>query len=63
MILAAVIFVAYAEFTGSVDPGSGAFLQEAIKDAQDTGAEALIVRIDTPGGLLNTTREVVQSEL
>jgi membrane-bound serine protease (ClpP class) len=55
--------VAYAELTGSVDPGSGAFLQEAIRDAQDKGVEALLVRIDTPGGLLATTRDVVQAEL
>jgi membrane-bound serine protease (ClpP class) len=55
--------VAYAELTGSVDPGSGAFLQEAIRDAQDKGVEALLVRIDTPGGLLSTTRDVVQAEL
>src|SRR5439155_3550969 len=36
---------------------------EAIRDAQDKGAEALVVRIDTPGGLLSTTRDVVQAEL
>jgi membrane-bound serine protease (ClpP class) len=61
--LLAAAFVAYAEFTGSVDPGSGDFLIEAIRDAQDKGAEALVVRIDTPGGLLSTTRDVVQAEL
>ncbi len=56
-------WVLYAELTGSVDPGSGAHLLEAIRDAQDRGAEALVVRIDTPGGLLASTREVVQAEL
>ncbi|MCA1826404.1 MAG: nodulation protein NfeD [Myxococcales bacterium] len=61
--LLAAAFVSYAEFTGSVDPGSGDFLVEAIRDAQDKGAEALVVRIDTPGGLLSTTRDVVQAEL
>lgn len=61
--LAAAAFVAYAEFTGSVDPGSGDFIQEAIRNAADQGAEALVVRIDTPGGLLSTTRDIVQSEL
>ncbi len=61
--LATAAFVAYAEFTGSVDPGSGDFLMEAIRNAQDKGAEALVVRIDTPGGLLSTTRDVVQAEL
>jgi len=59
----AAAFVAYAELTGSVDPGSGNFLLEAIHDAQMQGAEALVVRIDTPGGLLSTTRDVVQAEL
>ena len=61
--LLAAAFVAYAEFTGSVDPGSGGFLIDAIQSAQDKGAEALVVRIDTPGGLLSTTRDVVQAEL
>jgi membrane-bound serine protease (ClpP class) len=56
-------FVLYAELVGSVDPGSGDFLEEAIRNAADQGAEALVVRLDTPGGLLSTTREVVQSEL
>lgn len=59
----AAAFVAYAELSGSVDPGSGSFLIEAIKDAQDKGAEALVVRLDTPGGLLSTTRDIVQAEL
>src|SRR3954464_11185273 len=61
--IVAAAFVAYAEFTGSVDPGSGDFLIEAIRDAQEKGAEALVVRIDTPGGLLSTTRDIVQAEL
>lgn len=63
MIALAAAFVAYAELTGSVDPGSGNFLLEAIRDAQDKGAEALVVRLDTPGGLLSTTRDLVQAEL
>src|SRR5947208_9340616 len=61
--LFAAAFVAYAEFTGSVDPGSGAFVIAAIHDAQEKGAEALVVRLDTPGGLLSTTRDIVQAEL
>jgi membrane-bound serine protease (ClpP class) len=60
---AAAPFVAYAELAGSVDPGSGAHLIEAIHEAEASGAQALVVRIDTPGGLLSTTREVVQAEL
>lgn len=52
-----------AEVVGSIDPGSGAYLIEAIKGAQLRGVEALIVRLDTPGGLLSTTRDIVQEEL
>ena len=63
LLLAAAPVVHYAEFTGSVDPGSGAFLIAAIHDAQEKGAETLVVRLDTPGGLLSTTRDIVQAEL
>ncbi|HEY4730864.1 MAG TPA: nodulation protein NfeD [Myxococcales bacterium] len=63
LLLAAAPVVHYAEVTGSIDPGSGGFLISAIRDAQEKGAEALVVRLDTPGGLLSTTRDIVQAEL
>jgi membrane-bound serine protease (ClpP class) len=63
LLLAAGPVVHYAEITGSIDPGSGGFLIAAIHDAQEKGAEALVVRLDTPGGLLSTTRDIVQAEL
>ncbi len=63
LLAAGAPVVHYAEVTGSVDPGSGGFLIAAIHDAEDRGAEALVVRLDTPGGLLSTTRDVVQAEL
>jgi membrane-bound serine protease (ClpP class) len=55
--------VATTEILGSIDPGSGAHLLEAIEEAREMGAEALIVRLDTPGGLLSTTHDLVQAEL
>jgi membrane-bound serine protease (ClpP class) len=61
--LAAASFVAYAELVGSVDPGSARYLIDAIHDAEAQGAEALLIRIDTPGGLLAATRDIVQAEL
>jgi membrane-bound serine protease (ClpP class) len=63
LLAAAGPVVHYAEVTGSIDPGSGGFLIAAIHDAEDKGVEALVVRLDTPGGLLATTRDVVQAEL
>ena len=38
LLLAAAPVVHYAEFTGSVDPGSGSYLISAIRDAQEKGA-------------------------
>src|SRR5207245_6068691 len=61
--LAAASFVAYAELSGSVDPGSARYVIDAIHDAEAQGAEALLIRMDTPGGLLAATRHIVQAEL
>jgi membrane-bound serine protease (ClpP class) len=61
--LAAASFVAYAELTGSVDPGSARYLIDAMHDAEAQGAEAVVIRMDTPGGLLAATRDIVQAEL
>ena len=63
VLLAAGSFISVAELRGSIDPGSGRYLIEAIHEAEAAGAEALLVRLDTPGGLLSTTRDVVQAEL
>src|ERR1700751_1802372 len=61
--VAAASFIAYAELVGSVDPGSARYLIDAIHDAEAQGAEALLIRLDTPGGLLSPTRDIVQAEL
>jgi membrane-bound serine protease (ClpP class) len=56
-------FVLVVQFTGSVNPGSAAHLIDAIHTGEAEGAEAVVVRMDTPGGLLSSTRDVVQAEL
>ncbi|MBN1336998.1 MAG: nodulation protein NfeD [Deltaproteobacteria bacterium] len=48
---------------GSVDPGSAAHLVGAIEDARANGDEAVLVVLDTPGGLLQSARQMVQAEL
>lgn len=55
--------VAEAVVSGAIDPGSGEYIQSAIARAQNDGYEALILRLDTPGGLVTTTREIVQKML
>ncbi|MBL7668930.1 MAG: nodulation protein NfeD [Bdellovibrionaceae bacterium] len=52
--------ITYAELEGTINPGSSAFLKEAIETSQTMGAQAFILRLDTPGGLLSSTRDIVR---
>jgi membrane-bound serine protease (ClpP class) len=53
--------VAYSiELTGTIDPATQQWLGQALDDAADEGAEVAIIRLDTPGGLDSSTREMVQ---
>ncbi len=53
--------VAYSiELTGTIDPATQQWLGSALQDAADDGAAVAIVRIDTPGGLDTSMREMVQ---
>ncbi len=48
---------------GTINPASAAFLEDAIGRAQREGARALVVELDTPGGLLPSTRAMVKTVL
>jgi membrane-bound serine protease (ClpP class) len=53
--------IAYSiELTGTIDPATEAWLGSALDDAADANAELAIVRLDTPGGLDDSTREMVK---
>jgi membrane-bound serine protease (ClpP class) len=55
--------VLVTDSTGAVTPVFGEHLIDAIREAEQGGYEALIVRMDTPGGLVTTTRTIVQEIL
>jgi len=48
------------ELSGTIDPATAAWLDEALEDAERSGARVAIVRLDTPGGLDTAMREMVQ---
>lgn len=48
---------------GMVDAGSGAYLVECVRRAEEAGHAALLVRVDTPGGSLESTRDIVRAFL
>jgi len=41
-------------------PGTRSYLEESINNAAADGAKAVIIKLDTPGGLLQTAQEMVQ---
>ncbi len=44
-----------------INPGTSALLEHAIETAEANSAAALILRINTPGGLLSSTRDMVRA--
>ncbi|OFV68772.1 MAG: serine protease [Candidatus Syntrophoarchaeum caldarius] len=54
-------FVYVVDLKGTVTGGSALDIEDAIAHAKEIGAEAVIIRIDTPGGLLFATKEIIKS--
>jgi ATP-dependent protease ClpP protease subunit len=48
---------------GSINPAVDDFIRESISRAKAGGARALIIQLDTPGGLLSSTRTIVKELL
>ncbi|MBI4475212.1 MAG: nodulation protein NfeD [Acidobacteria bacterium] len=46
-----------------VHPVSAEYIQEGLNHAKELGARAVVLRLDTPGGLADSTREIVQAIL
>ncbi|HVG63115.1 MAG TPA: NfeD family protein [Hyalangium sp.] len=55
--------VSHCTLEGMVDAGSGAYLAECVRRAEEAGHAALLVRLDTPGGSLESTRDIVRAFL
>jgi len=53
------VYVLRAE--GSVNPGLAEFIVAGIHTAEDKSAEALVIELDTPGGLDSSMRQIVQA--
>jgi membrane-bound serine protease (ClpP class) len=46
-----------------VHPITAAYVKDGINHAKDIGAQAVILRLDTPGGLVDSMRDIVESIL
>ena len=58
-ILAQAHHVAVVNIDRTIDPVSAGYLIRAIDNATADGAQLLVVKLNTPGGLLSSTREMV----
>lgn len=48
---------------GSINPASAKYVRDALREASDEQMHAVIVRMNTPGGLLQSTRDIVSDFL
>jgi len=52
-----------ATISGSINPASADYLMKAITQSEEEGAAAILVELDTPGGLLASTKDIIQAIL
>ncbi len=55
--------VLFTPVRGAITPVTADHLTDAVRTAEDRGAEALVVELDTPGGLVTSMRVIVQTFL
>jgi membrane-bound serine protease (ClpP class) len=51
------------ELDGAITPATAAYFTRALDDAHDADADALVVRLDTPGGLDQAMRDMIKAIL
>jgi len=56
-------FVWIVEFDGPVNPGMATYVVRGIEKAANNGAQAVIIQLDTPGGLVSSMRRIVKAIL
>ncbi|MGA7992051.1 MAG: nodulation protein NfeD [Thermoanaerobaculia bacterium] len=61
--LSAVGTVPVADLSTEIHAVSAAFVARVLKDAERSGAPFVVLRIDTPGGRIDSTRSITQSIL
>lgn len=55
--------VLYVELDGGISPIQADLFDQAIEAAKDDNCKLILVRLDTPGGLVSSTRDMIKSML
>ena len=51
------------EIEGVISAATAKFIEKAIAQSEADGAEAVLIKLDTPGGVLDATKDIVQALL
>ena len=51
------------EIDEPIQPSTARFLERVVNDAEEDGARFVVIRLDTPGGLYDSTRDIVETIL
>ena len=55
--------ITIARIKGSINPASSDYLQRAIEESAQRDAAILLIELDTPGGLVTSTQDIIQAML
>src|SRR6266545_530439 len=55
--------VAFIKIDGAIGPATTSYISRSIEEARAQNAQCLIIQLNTPGGLLDSTQTIVQSFL
>src|SRR6059036_2951362 len=55
--------VSLINIDGAIGPATASYISRSIEDARTQNAQCLIIQLNTPGGLLDSTQNIVQSFL
>lgn len=55
--------VALGKVDGAIGPATAGYISRTIEEAEAQGADCLVIKLDTPGGLLESTRLIVKQLL
>jgi membrane-bound serine protease (ClpP class) len=55
--------VSFIKIDGAIGPATASYISRSIEEARSQNAQCLIIQLNTPGGLLDSTQKIVQSFL
>src|SRR5262245_49292285 len=55
--------VGFIDVDGAIGPATASYISRSIEEAKTQNVQCLVIQLNTPGGLLDSTQKIVQSFL